>query len=183
MADITNNTKLVKASAKNLHVAPRKMRLVTNLLRGLPVQTALVQLQFVNKKAAPMVTKLLQSAIANAENNFSLDPSSLVITEITCDMGRVLKRYFPRARGSAFVIRRKLCHVFITLESKGGVRKRTSAPKATGAQKPEKVAKQPQTTTALPKEKNTPKTTTVKTAEQKKEQTIQQKRRLFNRDE
>lgn len=115
-----NKPKTVMAHARNLHIAPRKVRLVTNMVKGMPVETAITQLQFTNKKAAGMVLKLIKSAVANAEHNFSLKPENLVIQTITCDMGPVMKRYFPRARGSAFVIRRKTSHINIILEDKPG---------------------------------------------------------------
>ena len=133
MADTTvqpNKPKQVLAHARNLHISPRKMRLVTNLVNGMQVGNALVQLAHANKKAAPMVEKLIKSAIANAEHNFSLNADDLVIKTITCDMGPVMKRYFPRARGSAFVIRRKTSHVHITLEERVG-KKKTSVKLAT----------------------------------------------------
>lgn len=129
-----NKKQLVKASARNLRISPRKLRLVTNLVKNMRLSDALVQLQFTNKKGADMVTKLLQSAAANAENNFSLNRDSLFIQTITCDMGPVLQRSFPRARGSAFIIRRKMAHVNVILEE------RSAKPKAT-AQKPAKVKK------------------------------------------
>ena len=110
---------LVKASARNLRLSPRKMRLVTNLINGMRVADAMTQLQFTNKKGAKMVQKLLMSAVANAENNFSLNRDGLYIKSITCDMGPVMQRAFPRARGSAFVIRRKLAHVNLILEDRG----------------------------------------------------------------
>jgi large subunit ribosomal protein L22 len=130
MADTTvqqNKTKLVTAHARNLHISPRKMRLVTNLVQGMQVGNAITQLQFANKKASPMLIKLLKSAIANAEHNFSLSADNLVIKTITCDMGPVMKRYFPRARGSAFVIRRKTSHVHVTLEDQPGKAKKKAA--------------------------------------------------------
>ncbi len=65
-----------------------------------------------------MVMKLINSAVANAENNFSLSADHLFIKNITTDSGTVMKRYFPRARGSAFVIRRKLAHINIELEER-----------------------------------------------------------------
>ena len=89
-----SNTKLVKASARQLRIAPRKIRLVTNLLKGMSVSEAMVQLRHMNKKGAPMVAKLLQSAVANAEHNFSLNPESLFVKSITADQGQVMKRYF-----------------------------------------------------------------------------------------
>lgn len=113
------NTKpLVRAYANNLRIAPRKMRLVTNLVKNMRVEDAMTQLQFTNKKGAKMLKKLLQSAVANAEHNFSLNREGLYIKSLTCDMGPMLKRSFPRARGSAFMIRRKLSHVNVVLEER-----------------------------------------------------------------
>lgn len=132
---------LVKASARSLHFAPRKMRLVTNLVKNMRVADALTQLRFTNKKGAKMVSKLLMSAAANAENNFSLNRDNLFIKSITCDMGQVLQRSFPRARGSAFIIRRKLCHVNVVLEERPGKTKKSKAvmPKAEKKEKPVKA--------------------------------------------
>ena len=113
-----NNPQLVTASARDLHVSPRKIRLVTNLVNGMNAGDAVVELEHANKKAAPMVVKLIKSAMANAKNNFSLNPEHLFIKSITADMGKVLKRYFPRARGSAYVIRRKMSHVNLVLEER-----------------------------------------------------------------
>lgn len=129
---------LVKAHARSLRLAPRKMRLVTNLVKNMRVADALTQLQFTNKKGAKMLTKLLISAAANAENNFSLNRDNLFIKSITCDMGQVLQRSFPRARGSAFVIRRKLSHVNVILEERAAKGKRTKAvvPKVDKKDKP-----------------------------------------------
>jgi large subunit ribosomal protein L22 len=109
---------LVKAHARSLRIAPRKMRLVTNLVKDMRLNDAVTQLQFTNKKGAKMLQKLLQSAAANAENNFSLNRDGLFIKTITCDMGPVLQRSFPRARGSAFMIRRKMSHVNVVLEER-----------------------------------------------------------------
>ena len=111
-----NNAKLVRASARGLKIAPRKMRLVTNLVKNLRVSDALTQLHFTNKKAAGFLSTLLRSAVANAENNFSINSDNLVIKSVTCDMGQTMKRYFPRARGSAFIIRRKMSNVNVVLE-------------------------------------------------------------------
>lgn len=129
-----NKKPLVKAHAKNLRISPRKIRLVTNLVKNMRVADALVQLQFTNKKGAEMVSKLLRSAVANAENNFSLKRDQLFIKEITTDMGPVLMRSFPRARGSAFVIRRKMAHVNVILEEREAKLKK-------GASKVPKTAK------------------------------------------
>lgn len=109
---------LVRAHARSLRIAPRKMRLVTNLVKDMRLNDAVTQLQFTNKKGAKMLQKLLQSAAANAEHNFSLNRDGLFIKTITCDMGPVLQRSFPRARGSAFMIRRKMSHVNVILEER-----------------------------------------------------------------
>lgn len=121
----TNTPTLVRAEAKALRIAPRKMRLVTNLVRGMRASDAITQLQFTNKKGAPYLAKLIRSAIANAENNMSLNAEDLFVKSITCDMGQTMRRYFPRARGSAFIIRRKTSHVNVVLEPRPGSGKKT----------------------------------------------------------
>lgn len=128
---------LVKAHARSLHISPRKMRLVTNLVKNMRVNDAVTQLQFTNKKGAKMLQKLLQSAMANAEHNFSLNRDSLFIKEITTDMGTMLKRAFPRARGSAFTIRRKMSHVNVVLEERAVKAKKKRNPVVPKAVKPE----------------------------------------------
>ena len=141
----------MRAHARNLRIAPRKMRLVTNLVKNMRVNDALVQLQFTNKKAAGMVVKLLQSALANAENNFSLSREGMFIKTITCDMGPVLQRAFPRARGSAFVIRRKMSHVNVLLEEREYKAKK-SAPKLPKVKKADKPLKTQEGSLGLPVE-------------------------------
>ncbi len=138
---LQKNKKLVKAHARNLRISPRKIRLLTNLVKNMRVADALVQLQFTNKKGAEMVSKLLQSAAANAENNFSLNRDQLYIKTITTDMGPVLMRSFPRARGSAFVIRRKMAHVNVILEERG-TKPKTTAKVAKPVKKSEPVQTQ-----------------------------------------
>lgn len=181
-----NTPVLVKASARDLRISPRKMRLVTDLVRGKRVADALTQLQFTNKKGADMLVTLLKSAMANAEHNFSLQAADLYITHITCDMGKVMKRYFPRARGSAFVIRRKMAHVTVVLEERkvAGVKKsrfellkrtKTADEKKVSTVAAEQTAAQEAASEAPRKQ------TRTKTNEQVKANTIQQKRRLFNR--
>ena len=152
------NTKtLVRASARSLHISPRKMRLVTNLVKGMPVGEAITQLSFTNKKGAKYLSRLLQSAVANATNNFSLDAESLFVKSATCDMGQTMKRYFPRARGSAFVIRRKMTHVNVVLEeraAKVGKKSRFSLPKRSKKDAPLKTQEgsigEPDATAAAP---------------------------------
>lgn len=181
-ADKTASTPLVRASARQLRVAPRKIRLVTNLVKGMNVGEALAQLEHLPKKSAPLVSRLIKSAAANAKNNFSLDPDFLYIKSITTDMGKSMKRYFPRARGSAFVIRRKLSHVNIILEERKqgkAVRSRLALFKKKEEERPENIEK---IEAASKQEAKEPKKQfTVKTDEQRKMGKIQQKRRLFDR--
>ena len=105
----------VKAKAKYIHISPRKTRLVADILRGLTVEKALDQLTFINKGAVRPFSKLLNSAIANAENNFELTKSNLYIKEIKVDEGPTLKRWMPRARGRATPIRKRTSHIDLTL--------------------------------------------------------------------
>ena len=183
----TESRKLVTASARHLHIAPRKMRLVTNLVKNMYALDALVQLQHANKKAAPMVIKLIKSAIANAEHNFSLKPESLYIKSITTDMATVMKRYFPRARGSAFVIRRKMSHVNLELEDRSKSKGKAHAGKTSvfsrtkNEDKPVESIDQKEATNEKPSDEPVKKSQVTKTNEQRKMNTVANKRRLFNR--
>lgn len=105
----------VKASLKNLRMSPRKVRLVIDIIRKMPVLDALDQLKFVNKLAAEPIAKLIKSAVANAENTYSLDKNNLFIKEIRSDEGIMLKRWMPRAHGRATSIRKRGCHLTLTL--------------------------------------------------------------------
>jgi large subunit ribosomal protein L22 len=181
--DTTPSATLVRASARGLHLSPRKMRLVTNLLKGMNVGDAVTQLQHLNKKGAPMVAKLLKSAVANAQNNFSLNPDHLFIKSITADMGNVMKRYFPRARGSAYVIRRKLSHVNIVLEERkkaGKSKTRFNLFKKDVKSAEVSIDQKEATSTRPPKELGR-KSEVGKTEEQIKMSKVANKRRLFNR--
>lgn len=100
-------------------MAPRKVRLVAGLIRGKKVNEVLAQLAFVGKRSAPDMAKLLKSAISNAKNNFKIkDEQNLYIKKITVDEGPTLKRYMPRARGRAAMIRKRTSHITVVLESK-----------------------------------------------------------------
>ncbi len=180
-AEKKNTPRLVLAHAKSLKISPRKMRLVTNLVKNMRVSDAITQLQFTNKKGAPMLVKLIKSAIANAEHNFSMNAEDLFIKTLTCDMGQTMTRFFPRARGSAFVIRRKMSHVHLTLEERPGKRSKKKAVKAIKKEdKPkEKGIGTPDTETAQAVTKGKPelKPEAPKTSEQIKTNTVAQKRR------
>lgn len=106
----------VIAKLKYLHISPRKTRLVADLIRGLPVREAEAELLLLPKRASGALLKLLRSAIANATHNFHFDPNKLFIKEIRVDKGTVLKRWWPRARGSVGKIEKKTSHVYLTLD-------------------------------------------------------------------
>jgi len=108
----------VKAKLNNLKIAPRKVRLVADLIRGMNVNDAIYQLKYLNKKSAPYLRKLVESAIANAENDFHLKKDNLYISGITVDEGITLKRWMPRAFGRAATIRKRSSKVTLILEDK-----------------------------------------------------------------
>jgi large subunit ribosomal protein L22 len=105
----------IKVKLKYLKMSSKKLRLVVNLIRGAQVDIALNQLKFANKKAAEPVAKLLKSGIATAENDFALDKHNLLVKEIRVDEAGMLKRWTPKAHGSATPIRKRLSHVTIIL--------------------------------------------------------------------
>ena len=100
-----------KAIAKNVRVTPRKVRLVIDLVRGLPVKEALGILANVNKAASEPVIKLIKSAAANATNNFGMDEDALYIAQIYATDGLRMKRYLPRAKGSASGLVKRSSHI------------------------------------------------------------------------
>ena len=108
----------VKAKLRHYHAAPRKIRLVIDVIRGLDIDKALAQLQYINKRPVIAVTKLLNSAIANAVNNFSLKRDNLYIRKAFVDQGPALKRWRPRAHGRAARIRKFTSHVTLILDEK-----------------------------------------------------------------
>lgn len=116
----------VKAKLRYLHIAPRKVRLVIDCVRGLDVNVALQRLHFIEKAAAKPVAKLLISAIANAEHNFDLDKANLYIKEIRADEGPKFKRWQPRAFGRAYPILKRTTHIFIVLAEKVPGKKKKS---------------------------------------------------------
>jgi len=105
------------ARASHVRVTPMKARRVIELIRDMPAQEALSVLKFAPQAASEPVAKVLASAIANAEHNFSLDPESLIITRADVDEGPTLKRFRPRAQGRAYRIRKRTSHITIEVES------------------------------------------------------------------
>lgn len=108
----------VKAQAKYIRIAPRKARLVVDLICGLDANKALEQLAFISKKAAKPIIKLINSALANAEHNFDLDKNNLYIKSLTVDDGPTYYRWLPRAHGRATPLRKRTSHFQLILEEK-----------------------------------------------------------------
>ena len=108
----------VKATAKYIRIAPRKVRIVMNLVRGKSVADALAILKFTPKGGADAVEKVLRSAIANAENNFDMDVDRLFISSAFVDQGPTLKRIHPRSRGQAFKILKHTSHITVAVNEK-----------------------------------------------------------------
>ena len=106
----------VTAKLRNLRIAPRKVRMVADLIRRKPVVEAENILKFTVKKAAPAFLKLLNSAIANAKNGFDMKKENLYIQKVLVDEGPKMKRWLPRARGKADEIQKKTSHITIILD-------------------------------------------------------------------
>ena len=104
------------AKLRYLRTAPRKIRLLIDLIRGMKVEDAVAQLENSQKNASTPVLKLLKSAIANAVNNDNLDEKTLVVKSAFVDKGPVLKRWMPRAMGRASAIHKHTSHITIVLE-------------------------------------------------------------------
>ena len=105
-----------RAIAKNVRVTPRKVRLVIDLVRGLPVKEALGILSNVNRAASEPVMKVIKSAAANATNNFGMDEDALYIAEIYANEGLRMKRYLPRAKGSASGLVKRASHITVVVK-------------------------------------------------------------------
>lgn len=111
----------VTAKHRYLRQSPTKVRLVLPAVRGQRADVALAYLRLMPQAAATPVAKVLKSAVANAEHNYSLDPASLVVARATADEGPTMKRFMPGARGRAKAIHRRSTHVTIILEDVAGV--------------------------------------------------------------
>lgn len=107
--------KEAQAVARNLRISPQKLNLLAGLIRGKKVSTALADLEFSRKRIALDVRKCLQSAIANAENNHSLDVDDLVIAHAHVGKGLVMKRFHARARGRGAKILKPFAHITIVV--------------------------------------------------------------------
>ena len=111
MANTTDNQ--VRATAKYVRMAPRKVRMVVDQIRNKSVEQALEALQFSTRAAAEPVAKVVRSAVANAENNNNLRAENLVIATAYVDEGPTLKRIRPRAKGSASRINKRTSHITV----------------------------------------------------------------------
>ena len=106
----------VKAQSKYLRSGARKVRRVADIIRGKNAKEALVLLGFMPHLGAKMMEKVLKSAIANATHNYKLSEDKLVVSEVLVDGATAFKRFHPRARGSAFPILKRQCHITLFLE-------------------------------------------------------------------
>ena len=110
-----DTTAETKAIARYIRMSPRKVRRVLDQIRGLSYRDALIILEFMPYRSCEPILKVLRSAVANAENNFGLDPVSLVISSAYADQGPTLRRFRPRAQGRAYQIRKPTCHITIAV--------------------------------------------------------------------
>lgn len=114
MSEITS----AKAIAKTVRIAPRKVRLVVDLIRGKKIGEAISILKFTQRSASPVVEKVLMSAVANAEHNFDLDIENLVVSQAFVNEGPTMKRFRPRAKGSASPINKRTTHITVVVSEK-----------------------------------------------------------------
>ena len=113
-----NDVAEAKAVAKFVRIAPRKVRIVMNLIRGKDVADAFAILKFTPKRGATLIEKVLKSAVANAENNFDMDADKLFVSTCFVDQGPTIKRYHPRSRGQAFSILKHTSHITVVVSEK-----------------------------------------------------------------
>lgn len=107
-----------KAVARQVRIAPRKARLVIDLIRGKEVGEAIGILKNTNKAASPIIEKVIMSAVANAEHNYEMEPEDLYISEAYVDEGITLKRFRPRAMGRATRINKRTSHITVVVKEK-----------------------------------------------------------------
>src|SRR5215218_10867449 len=105
-----------KAINRMIRISPNKVRPVIDLVRGKDVQRALSILRYMPQKAAKEIARTIQSAAANAENNFEMEPADLIVKTIYADEGPAFKRFMPRARGRADHIRKRTTHITVIVD-------------------------------------------------------------------
>ena len=106
------------ATAKYVRITPRKVKIVADLIKGQSLDDAYAILTYTPKIASPVIAKVLKSAESNAVNNFQLDRNKLYVADAIANPGPVLKRYIPRARGSASSIKKRTSHITIVLKER-----------------------------------------------------------------
>lgn len=142
-----------KAKLNRLKISPRKIRLAVDVVRGMDVEKAIDQLMFLNKGAASPLVKLLNSAVANAENDLKLKKDNLYIKKIFVDEGFTLHRWKPRAMGRATPIKKKSSQVTVILDEKVPSKGKPAAAKKTESKKKDlKVVSQDEIKQELKKE-------------------------------
>ncbi|MBQ5310676.1 MAG: 50S ribosomal protein L22 [Oscillospiraceae bacterium] len=107
-----------RATLKNARIAPRKVKIVLDLIRGKDVETAMAILKYTPKSACEYLEKLLKSAVANAENNYGMNKEDLIVSECFVCPGPILKRIMPRAQGRAFRINKRTSSVTLVVSEK-----------------------------------------------------------------
>ena len=107
-----------RAQAKFVRIAPRKVKIVCDMIRGKDTKTAAALLMQTPKAASEVLLKLLKSAVANAENNHEMDPDNLYVSATYANPGPILKRFMPRAQGRAFRINKRTSHVTVVVSEK-----------------------------------------------------------------
>ena len=113
-----NADKRPQAHAKYIRISPRKVKIVIDLIRGKSAEDAQAILTYTPTAAAPVVLKVLNSAIANAENNQNLNRKDLIVAEVYANPGPTLKRYVARSRGSASPMLKRTSHISVVLDQK-----------------------------------------------------------------
>ena len=111
----TTATTTAQAHGRFIRGSVSKVRRVLDQIRGRTYRDALIMLEFMPYRSTGPITKVLRSAVANAEHNLGLDPASLMISNASADMGPAMKRYRPRAQGRAFQIKKQTCHISIAV--------------------------------------------------------------------
>ena len=106
------------AKMRYIRISPRKVQIVLDLIRGKDAGTAMGLLMATPKAASEVMIKLLKSAVANAENNFEMDPEKLYVSEVFVCGGPIMKRVMPRAQGRAFRINKRTSHITLVLKEK-----------------------------------------------------------------
>lgn len=109
-----------RATHRFARITARKARYVVDQVRSMPVEGALDMLKFSNRRAAPMIAKVIKSALANAVQEGGADPEKLVVVQATVNEGPTMKRWRPRARGMAYPILKRTSHINISLGEKKG---------------------------------------------------------------